>query len=163
MHGSMVRCPDARVRCLPIYSRRYHVFASTTCPCPQRDWDPIEVGRLRIRFPWHEPLPPSELRPGQVRSRTVAQHLNNTAQYSTVQRSSNARVPQFVRFFFFFVDGGVFACFRNERAHRCGSIDALTALYLPCAILGTKSNACCVTTASPTAYRRTDLASNTRQ
>ncbi|CAM9837755.1 unnamed protein product [Pylaiella littoralis] len=32
----------------------------------QEGWDPIEVGRLRIRFPWHPALPPSELGPGQV-------------------------------------------------------------------------------------------------
>lgn len=32
----------------------------------QEGWDPIEVGRLRIRFPWHPALPPSELEPGQV-------------------------------------------------------------------------------------------------
>ncbi|CAM9672252.1 unnamed protein product [Ectocarpus sp. 4 AP-2014] len=32
----------------------------------QEGWDPIEVGRLRIRFPWHTPLHPSELKPGQV-------------------------------------------------------------------------------------------------
>lgn len=33
---------------------------------PQETWEPIETGNLRIRFPWHEPLPPSELRPRQV-------------------------------------------------------------------------------------------------
>ncbi|CAM9644473.1 unnamed protein product, partial [Hapterophycus canaliculatus] len=32
----------------------------------QEGWDPIEVGRLRIRFPWHPALPPSQLKPGQV-------------------------------------------------------------------------------------------------
>eukprot|EP00903_Cladosiphon_okamuranus_P014851 g13752.t1 len=32
----------------------------------QEGWDPVEVGRLRIRFPWHPALPSSQLRPGQV-------------------------------------------------------------------------------------------------
>ncbi|CAN0301888.1 unnamed protein product [Ascophyllum nodosum] len=32
----------------------------------QEGWDPIEVGRLRVRFPWHEVLPSSQARPGQV-------------------------------------------------------------------------------------------------
>ncbi|CAM9144773.1 unnamed protein product [Discosporangium mesarthrocarpum] len=32
----------------------------------QESWDPIDAGKLRIRFPWHDPLPPEHITDGQV-------------------------------------------------------------------------------------------------
>ncbi|CAM9131757.1 unnamed protein product [Sphacelaria rigidula] len=32
----------------------------------QEGWEPIQAGKLRIRFPWHDPLPASQLGPEKV-------------------------------------------------------------------------------------------------
>jgi Ribosomal protein L11 methyltransferase (PrmA) len=45
----------------------------------QASWQPCNIGSLRIRFPWHEPLAPEELKAaGQVGTK----HLPNTTKYS---------------------------------------------------------------------------------